>query len=143
MTSRSRSTPSAALAAGIPYLAGRGLLQDPDLPRIVAGFVIQGGGRRATAPAATATWWSRSRRAACNAKGVVAMAKGGAEPPERLRRRWFVVTRRGRPAAADSTRWGTSDRGQDVVDEIGAVPATPDEQPADPVVIRSVGVSKP
>ena len=33
--------------------------------------------------------------------------------------------------------------GQDVVDKIGAVPTTPDEQPADPVVIRSVKVTGP
>ena len=38
---------------------------------------------------------------------------------------------------------GKVTEGQDVVDRIGVVPTTADEQPAEPIVIRSVEVSGP
>ena len=76
-------------------------------------------------------------------KGVVAMAKGGNEPPGASGSQWFVVTAEDAQLPPDYALLGKVTEGQDVVDKIGAVPTTPDEQPTEPVVIRSVKVSGP
>ena len=65
------------------------------------------------------------------------------EPPGASGSQWFVVTAEDAQLPPDYALLGKVTEGLDVVDKIGAVPTTPDEQPADPVVIRSVKVSGP
>ena len=69
--------------------------------RIVAGFVIQGGdpkGDGTGGPGYTVV--EKPPGGLQYTKGVVAMAKGGNEPPGTSGSQFFVVTGRGRPAAA-------------------------------------------
>jgi peptidyl-prolyl cis-trans isomerase B (cyclophilin B) len=125
-------------------LADKGYFDGLTFHRIVAGFVIQGGDPRGDGtggPGYTVVEKPPSRLQYI--KGVVAMAKGGNEPPGASGSQWFVVTAEDAQLPSDYALLGRVTEGQDVVDKIGAVPTTPDEQPTDPVVIRSVKVSGP
>ena len=125
------------------YLADKGFYDGLTFHRIVAGFVIQGGdpkGDGTGGPGYTVV--EKPPGGLQYVKGVVAMAKGGTEPPGASGSQWFVVTAEDAQLPPDYALLGTVVEGQDVVDKIGAVPTTPDEQPADPVVIRSVKVSE-
>jgi peptidyl-prolyl cis-trans isomerase B (cyclophilin B) len=126
------------------YLADKGFYDGLSFHRIVAGFVIQGGdpkGDGTGGPGYTVV--EKPPGGLQYSKGVVAMAKGGNEPPGASGSQWFVVTAEDAQLPPDYALLGTVTEGQDVVDKIGAVPTTPDEQPASPVVIRSVKVSGP
>jgi cyclophilin family peptidyl-prolyl cis-trans isomerase len=126
------------------YLADKGFFDGLTFHRIVAGFVIQGGdpkGDGTGGPGYTVV--EKPPSGLAYTKGVVAMAKGGAEPPGASGSQWFVVTAEDAQLPPDYALLGKVTEGQDVVDKIGAVPTTPDEQPTDPVVIRSVKVSGP
>jgi peptidyl-prolyl cis-trans isomerase B (cyclophilin B) len=124
------------------YLADKGFFDGLTFHRIVAGFVIQGGdpkGDGTGGPGYTVV--EKPPAGLAYTKGVVAMAKGGNEPPGASGSQWFVVTAEDAQLPPDYALLGKVTEGLEVVDKIGAVPTTPDEQPADPVVIRSVKVS--
>ena len=124
------------------YLADKGFYDGLTFHRIVAGFVIQGGdpkGDGTGGPGYTVV--EKPPGGAQYVKGVVAMAKGGNEPPGASGSQWFVVTAEDAQLPPDYALLGKVTEGQDVVDKIVAVPTTPDEQPTEPVVIRSVKVS--
>jgi cyclophilin family peptidyl-prolyl cis-trans isomerase len=126
------------------YLADKGFYDGLTFHRIVAGFVIQGGdpkGDGTGGPGYSVV--EKPPSGLAYTKGVVAMAKGGAEPPGASGSQWFVVTAEDAQLPPDYALLGKVTEGQDVVDKIGAVPTTPDEQPTDPVVIRSVKVTGP
>ena len=126
------------------YLADKGFYDGLTFHRIVAGFVIQGGdpkGDGTGGPGYTVV--EKPPSGLAYTKGVVAMAKGTNEPPGASGSQWFVVTAEDAQLPPDYALLGKVTEGLDVVDKIGAVPTTPDEQPADPVVIRSVKVSGP
>jgi len=126
------------------YLADKGFYDGLTFHRIVAGFVIQGGdpkGDGTGGPGYTVV--EKPPGGLQYVKGVVAMAKGGSEPPGASGSQFFVVTAEDAQLPPDYALLGKVTEGQDVVDKIGAVPTTPDEQPTDPVVIRSVKVSGP
>ena len=126
------------------YLADKGFYDGLTFHRIVAGFVIQGGdpkGDGTGGPGYTVV--EKPPGGMQYVKGVVAMAKGGNEPPGASGSQWFVVTAEDAQLPPDYAPLGKVTEGQDVVDKIGAVPTTPDEQPTDPVVIRSIKVSGP
>ena len=126
------------------YLADKGFYDGLTFHRIVAGFVIQGGdpkGDGTGGPGYTVV--EKPPGGLQYVKGVVAMAKGGTEPPGASGSQWFVVTAEDAQLPPDYALLGQVTEGQDVVDKIGAVPTTPDEQPTDPVVIRSVKVTGP
>ena len=126
------------------YLADKGFYDGLTFHRIVAGFVIQGGdpkGDGTGGPGYTVV--EKPPGGLSYTKGVVAMAKGGNEPPGASGSQWFVVTAEDAQLPPDYALLGKVTEGQDVVDKIGAVPTTPDEQPTEPVVIRSVKVSGP
>jgi len=126
------------------YLADKGFFDGLTFHRVVAGFVIQGGdpkGDGTGGPGYTVV--EKPPGGLQYVKGVVAMAKGGNEPPGASGSQWFVVTAEDAQLPPDYALLGKVTEGQDVVDKIGAVPTTPDEQPADPVVIRSIEVSGP
>jgi cyclophilin family peptidyl-prolyl cis-trans isomerase len=126
------------------YLADKGFFDGLTFHRIVAGFVIQGGdpkGDGTGGPGYTVV--EKPPGGLAYVKGVVAMAKGGNEPPGASGSQFFVVTAEDAQLPPDYALLGKVTEGQDVVDKIGAVPTTPDEQPTEPVVIRSVKVSGP
>jgi len=126
------------------YLADKGFFDGLTFHRVVAGFVIQGGdpkGDGTGGPGYTVV--EKPPAGLQYTKGVVAMAKGGTEPPGASGSQWFVVTAEDAQLPPDYALLGKVTEGLDVVDKIGAVPTTPDEQPADPVVIRSVKVTGP
>jgi cyclophilin family peptidyl-prolyl cis-trans isomerase len=111
---------------------------------VAAGFVIQGGeplgngtggpGYRVTEPPPRSTRYVR---------GTVAMAKAPNELPGTSRSQFFVITA---PVASNLTPdyalVGTVVSGQDVVQRIGAEPASPpqDGAPLHPVLIESIRV---
>ena len=126
------------------YLADKGFYDGLTFHRIVAGFVIQGGdpkGDGTGGPGYTVV--EKPPGGLQYVKGVVAMAKGADEPPGASGSQWFVVTAEDAQLPPEYALLGKVTEGQEVVDKIGAVPTTPDEQPTDPVVIRSVKVTGP
>jgi peptidyl-prolyl cis-trans isomerase B (cyclophilin B) len=125
-------------------LARKGFFEGTRFHRIVPGFVIQGGDPRGDGTGGPGyTVVEKPPGGLQYVKGVVAMAKGGNEPAGASGSQWFVVTAEDAQLPPDYALLGKVTEGQDVVDKIGAVPTTPDEQPTDPVVIRSVKVSGP
>jgi len=126
------------------YLADKGFFDGLTFHRIVAGFVIQGGDPRGDGTGGPGyTVVENPPGGLQYVKGLVAMAKGGNEPPGASGSQWFVVTAEDAQLPPDYALLGKVTEGQDVVDKIGAVPTTPDEQPTEPVVIRSIKVSGP
>ena len=111
--------------------------------RIVPGFVIQGGDPQGTGqggPGYSVVEAPPSDLA--YTKGIVAMAKTGAEPAGTSGSQFFVVTGDDVGLPPDYALLGKVTSGQDVVDTIGALPTQPDERPVDPVVIESVTVKE-
>ena len=126
------------------YLTDKGFFDGLTFHRIVSGFVIQGGdpkGDGTGGPGYTVV--EKPPGGLQYTKGVVAMAKGGTEPPGASGSQWFVVTAEDAQLPPDYALLGKVTKGQDVVDRIGVLPTTAEEQPAEPVVIRSVKVSGP
>jgi len=130
-------------SASFVSLARKGFFKDTIFHRIVPGFVIQGGDPTGTgmggpgysveeAPPSNLTY----------TKGVVAMAKTGAEPPGTSGSQFYVVTGEDAGLPPEYALLGKVTRGIEVVDAVGAQPAGPDERPVDPVVIESVTVSE-
>jgi peptidyl-prolyl cis-trans isomerase B (cyclophilin B) len=126
------------------YLADKGFFDGLTFHRIVSGFVIQGGDPKGDGTGGPGyTVIEKPPGGLQYTKGVVAMAKGGAEPPGASGSQWFVVTAEDAQLPPDYALLGKVTEGQDVVDKIGVAPITPGEQPVDPIVIRSVKVSGP
>ena len=109
--------------------------------RIVPGFVIQGGDPTASGtggpgystvdtPASTTTY----------TKGVVAMAKTGAEAPGTSGSQFFVVTAADAGLPPDYAVVGNVTEGLDVVEAIGLL-GGPDELPTQPAVVESMTLS--
>jgi peptidyl-prolyl cis-trans isomerase B (cyclophilin B) len=124
-------------------LADKGFYDGTTFHRIVAGFVIQGGdpkGDGTGGPGYSVV--EPPPQDILYEKGVVAMAKSGAEPAGTSGSQFFVVTAEDAQLPPDYALLGKVTAGQDVVDKIGVAeidPAT--EQPVDPVVIRSVKIA--
>ena len=108
--------------------------------RIVPGFVIQGGDPTATGtggpgystvdtPASTTTY----------TKGVVAMAKTGAEAPGTSGSQFFVVTAADAGLPPDYAVVGEVTEGLDVVERIGQL-GGPDQLPTQPVVVETMAL---
>jgi len=76
------------------------------------------------------------------AKGVVAMAKTAIEEPGTSGSQFFVVTGDDTELPPECALVGKVTAGQEVVDLIGVAPVGPDEQPVEPIVMRSVEVSE-
>jgi peptidyl-prolyl cis-trans isomerase B (cyclophilin B) len=125
-------------------LADEGFYDGTTFHRIVAGFVIQGGDPRGDGNGGPGySVVEAPPKDLLYQKGVVAMAKTGAEPAGTSGSQFFVVTAEDAQLPPDYALLGEVTGGQDVVDKIGVVeidPAT--EQPVDPVVIRSVKVTE-
>jgi peptidyl-prolyl cis-trans isomerase B (cyclophilin B) len=125
-------------------LADKGFYDGTTFHRIVPGFVVQGGdpkGDGTGGPGFSVV--EAPPQDLLYEKGVVAMAKTGTEPAGTSGSQFFVVTAEDAGLPPDYALLGKVTAGQDVVDKIGVAeidPAT--EQPADPVVIRSVEVAE-
>ena len=124
-------------------LADKGFYDGTTFHRIVAGFVIQGGdpkGDGTGGPGYSVV--EAPPQDLLYEKGVVAMAKTGAEAAGTSGSQFFVVTAEDAQLPPDYALLGKVTAGQDVVDKVGVAeidPAT--EQPLEPVVIQSVKVA--
>jgi peptidyl-prolyl cis-trans isomerase B (cyclophilin B) len=124
------------------YLADKGFYDGLTFHRIVPGFVIQGGdpaGDGSGDPGYSVV--EAPPRGLTYTKGVVAMAKTQIERPGTSGSQFFVVTAEDAQLPPDYALLGKVTAGQDVVDKISVVPTTADDQPAEPVVIRSIDVA--
>jgi cyclophilin family peptidyl-prolyl cis-trans isomerase len=127
--------------ASLVSLARRGFFTDTFFHRIVPGFVIQGGD-----PTGTGTGGpgyktvDRPPRNARYTHGVVAMAKGGSEPPGTSGSQFFVVTSADAGLPAEYAIVGKVTQGLDVVDRIGKLGNPSTEKPTQAVVISRVRV---
>ncbi len=125
-----------ATSASLVSLAKAGFFDNTIFHRIVPGFVIQGGDptqsggggpgyQTLDAPPSDAAY----------VKGVVAMAKTGAEAPGTSGSQFFVVTGDDVGLPPDYAVVGTVTQGLDVVELIGTLGDPASEQPTQPVVI--------
>jgi cyclophilin family peptidyl-prolyl cis-trans isomerase len=111
--------------------------------RLVKDFVIQGGdpkGDGTGGPGFTTVDVPPSN--AAYTKGVVAMAKTGAEPPGTAGSQFFVVTAADAGLPPDYALLGKVSSGMDVVDKIGMLGDPATELPTTKVVIEKATVSE-
>ncbi|MEA2127061.1 MAG: hypothetical protein QOI80_3843 [Solirubrobacteraceae bacterium] len=131
-------------AASFVYLAKQKFFDGTSFHRIVPGFVIQGGdplGDGTGGPGYTVT--EAPPRSLSYTRGVVAMAKGGTDPPGASGSQFFVVTGEDAGLPPDYALLGKVTKGQEVVDTIGTTPTDPStEAPIDPVSIESITITE-
>jgi peptidyl-prolyl cis-trans isomerase B (cyclophilin B) len=134
-----KASPNAT--ASFVALAEADFFDDTVFHRIVPGFVIQGGDPLATGlggpgystvdtPAQTTTY----------EKGVVAMAKAGAEAAGTAGSQFFIVTADDAGLPPEYAVIGHVTDGLDVVERIGVLGDPNTEQPTQPVVIDDMNV---
>ena len=125
-------------------LADEGFFDGTTFHRIVSGFVIQGGdpkGDGTGGPGYSVV--EAPPQDLVYEKGVVAMAKTGAEAAGTSGSQFFVVTAEDAGLPPDYALLGKVTSGQDVVDKIGVAETDPaTEKPLEPVVISSVKVTE-
>jgi peptidyl-prolyl cis-trans isomerase B (cyclophilin B) len=125
-------------------LADDGFFDGTTFHRIVSGFVIQGGdpkGDGTGGPGFSVV--EAPPQDLVYEKGVVAMAKTGAEAAGTSGSQFFVVTAEDAGLPPDYALLGKVTGGQDVVDKIGVAETDPaTEAPLEPVVINSVKVTE-
>ncbi len=130
-------------SASLVQLARDGFFDDTTFHRIVPGFVIQGGDP--TQSGSGGPGYSTIDAPPADAKyvrGVVAMAKTGAEAPGTSGSQFFVVTGDDIGLPPEYAIVGTVTDGQDVVDTIGTLGDPTTELPVQAIVVRSVTVSE-
>jgi peptidyl-prolyl cis-trans isomerase B (cyclophilin B) len=131
-----------ATAASLVSLAEAGYYDDTIFHRIVPGFVIQGGDPTQSGTGGPGyTTVDQPPADARYTKGVVAMAKSGAEPAGSSGSQFFVVTADDAGLPPDYAVVGEVTDGLDVVERIGAL-GDAAEQPTQPVVIEKVTVEE-
>jgi peptidyl-prolyl cis-trans isomerase B (cyclophilin B) len=134
-------------AASFVALARDGFYDGLGFHRIAPGFVIQGGDPKGDGTGGPG-YKTRDKPPddVVYSEGVVAMAKGGAEPAGTAGSQFFVVTAPDAGLPADYAVLGKVVRGMDVVKRIEAqaAPDTPQQggPPVDPVVMDSVKISE-
>jgi len=138
-----KSAPKAA--ASLVSLTKAGFYDGTTFHRVVPGFVIQGGDPTGTGTGGPGyTTVDAPPIGTIYTEGVVAMAKGGGEPPGTSGSQFFVVT--GPQAAqlpAEYALLGRITGGQRVVQLIGGIVTDPrTDAPEAPVVIESIRVSE-
>jgi peptidyl-prolyl cis-trans isomerase B (cyclophilin B) len=122
-------------------LAQSGFFDRTTFHRIVPGFVIQGGDPTGTGTGGPGfSTLDPPRPTAHYTRGVVAMAKTGAEPPGTAGSQFFVVTADDAGLPPDYAVIGTVTKGLPVVMRIGAL-GNAQEQPTEPVVISRTTVA--
>jgi cyclophilin family peptidyl-prolyl cis-trans isomerase len=126
--------------AAFVSLAKSGFFDQTSFHRIVPGFVIQGGDPTGTGTGGPGfSTLDPPRPTARYTRGVVAMAKTGAEPPGTAGSQFFVVTADDAGLPPDYAVIGTVTKGLPVVMRIGAL-GNSQEQPTQPVVISRTTV---
>jgi cyclophilin family peptidyl-prolyl cis-trans isomerase len=129
-------------AASLVALASDGYFDDTTFHRVVPGFVIQGGdptGTGAGGPGYTTV--DVPAQGSRYVRGVVAMAKSGAEPPGAAGSQFFVVTGDDVGLPPDYAIVGEVTEGLETVDRIDAL-GVGDGPPSQPVVIETVTVTE-
>jgi peptidyl-prolyl cis-trans isomerase B (cyclophilin B) len=128
-------------AASLVALAEDGFFDDLTFHRIVPGFVIQGGDPTGTGTGGPGyTTVDVPAPGAAYTKGVVAMAKGGIDPPGSSGSQFFVVTADDAGLPPDYAIVGEVTEGLGVVETIGTLGDPATEQPLEPVVIEKITV---
>ena len=128
--------------AAFVLLAKSGFFDQTTFHRIVPGFVIQGGDPTGTGTGGPGfSTLDPPRPTARYTRGVVAMAKTGAEPPGTAGSQFFVVTADDAGLPPDYAVIGTVTKGLPVVMRIGAL-GNAQEQPTQPVVISRTTVAE-
>ncbi|MGE5281890.1 MAG: peptidylprolyl isomerase [Chloroflexota bacterium] len=124
------------------FLAENGIYDGLDFHRIVPEFVIQGGDPEGTGSGGPGyTVVEKPPANLAYTKGVVAMAKTGAEPPGTSGSQFFVVTGADAGLPPEYALVGRVSKGIDVVEKIGELP-TEGEKPKEPVVMEKVTIEK-
>ena len=124
------------------YLADKGFYDGLTFHRIVPGFVIQGGDPAGNGPGGPGYSVIEAPPSdLAYTKGVVAMAKTETERPGTSGSQFFIVTGEDAQLPPDYALLGKVTKGQDVVDKIGVVPTVANDEPAEPIVIRSIKVT--
>jgi len=129
-------------ANSFAFLAEEGFYDELTFPRIVPEFVIQGGSPENTTEGGPG--YSVVEKPPANlayTKGVVAMAKSGAEPPGTSGSQFFVVTGADAGLPPEYALVGKVSEGMDVVERIGEL-GTPEETPKQTVLIDEVSIEK-
>jgi peptidyl-prolyl cis-trans isomerase B (cyclophilin B) len=133
---------SPCTAASFAALVRKKFFDGTRFHRIVPGFVIQGGDPTGTGRGGPG--YSVVDKPPPNArytKGVVAMAKTGAEPAGTAGSQFFVVTAPNAGLPPEYALLGKVTRGLGVVERIGKLGNPANEQPTRRVVIESMTVS--
>jgi peptidyl-prolyl cis-trans isomerase B (cyclophilin B) len=124
------------------FLAEEGFYDGLAFHRVAPGFVIQGGdplGNGTGGPG-----YSVDEKPPANlayTKGVVAMAKSGAEPPGRSGSQFFVVLAPDAGLPPEYALVGKVSEGMDVVERIGKL-GTPAETPKQTVLIEKLSIER-
>jgi peptidyl-prolyl cis-trans isomerase B (cyclophilin B) len=124
------------------FLAEKGFYDGLDFHRVVPEFVIQGGdplGNGSGGPG-----YSVVEKPPTNlsyTKGIVAMAKGGTDPPGSAGSQFFVVLGADAGLPPEYALLGKVDKGMDVVERIGKL-GTPAEKPKQTVLIEKLSIEK-
>jgi peptidyl-prolyl cis-trans isomerase B (cyclophilin B) len=124
------------------FLAEEGFYDDLTFHRIVPGFVIQGGDPEGTG--AGGPGYTVDEKPPANltyTKGVVAMAKGGTDPPGRSGSQFFVVTGPKAELPPEYALVGKVSKGYEAValiEELGGA----EEKPIRPVLIEEVTIER-
>lgn len=137
------TTSAPKTAASLVALAEDGYFDNLTFHRIVPGFVIQGGdptGSGAGGPGYSTV--DVPPPGSTYTKGIVAMAKSGAEAPGTSGSQFFVVTADDAGLPPDYAIVGKVTEGLDVVERIGTLGDPTTEAPLEPIVIRTVTVRK-
>jgi peptidyl-prolyl cis-trans isomerase B (cyclophilin B) len=123
--------------ASFAWLVRKGFFDGLTFHRIVPGFVIQGGdpnGDGTGGPGYTTV--DVPPADAAYTRGVVAMAKGGTQPPGTSGSQFFVVTGDDARLPPDYALLGKVTSGRDVVQRIGTLGDPNTEQPTKRIVIE-------
>jgi peptidyl-prolyl cis-trans isomerase B (cyclophilin B) len=132
-----------ATSASLVSLSKDGFFDDTIFHRIVPGFVIQGGDPTQTGSGGPGYQTVDEPPAdAAYTKGVVAMAKTGAEAPGTSGSQFFVVTGDDVGLPPEYAVVGTVTSGLDVVELIGTQGDPATEKPTRPIVVESVTVEE-
>jgi peptidyl-prolyl cis-trans isomerase B (cyclophilin B) len=129
-------------ANSFAFLSEEGFYDELIFHRIVPGFVIQGGDPEGTGTGGPG--YSVDEKPPANlayTKGIVAMAKSGAEPPGRSGSQFFVVIGADAGLPPEYALVGKVEEGMDVVERIGKL-GTPAEKPKQTVLIEKVSIER-
>jgi peptidyl-prolyl cis-trans isomerase B (cyclophilin B) len=135
-----KSAPKAT--ASLVSLAKAGFYDGTTFHRVVPGFVIQGGDPTGTGSGGPGyTTVDAPPVGTLYTEGVVAMAKGGADPAGTSGSQFFIVTAPDAGLPPEYAVVGTVTKGMETVSAIEAL-GTGDGPPSQPVVIEKVAVEE-